>query len=78
VRMVAIAGKNLPPVDAGEGVGACVRVFTVVCCLLLGCMTGGLVRVVTDPLVRGIGGLPPRGRLLCSLRDRCGSLLRLL
>jgi len=41
VRMRAIAGKNLPPVDAGEGVGAWSRLFRVVCCLLLGCMTGG-------------------------------------
>jgi hypothetical protein len=78
VRMRAIAGKNLPPVDAGEGVGACVRVFTVVCCPLLGCMTGGLVQAERHRLGGGIGGLPPRGRLLCSLHDRCGSLLRLL
>jgi len=27
VRMRAIAGKNLPPSDAGEGVGAGVRAF---------------------------------------------------
>jgi hypothetical protein len=63
VRMRAIAGKNLPPVDAGAGVGVWSWLFRVVCCLLLGCMTCALVQVVTDPLVPGIGGRPPTGRL---------------
>jgi hypothetical protein len=81
VRKVAIAGKNLPPSDAGEGVGVCVRVFRVVCCLFVGCMSDVLVRVVTRPLVGGKGGRPPtdhrhgnlHGRydivLLCLLRS---------
>jgi hypothetical protein len=45
VKKVAIAGKNLPPVDAGEGVGVCIRwwfMCLVVCCLFVGCMTGVL------------------------------------
>jgi len=78
VRMRAISGKNLPPVDAGEGVGVCSRLFIAVCCLCVGCTSGALVRVGCRPLVRDTNGQPPTGHRLCNLLHKCGRLLRLL
>jgi hypothetical protein len=81
VRKGAIAGKNLPPVDAGEGVGVCIRWFfmcLVVCFLVFGCMIGVLGPVAMHHLGRGIGGLPPRGRQVDNLLCLCDSSLRLL
>jgi hypothetical protein len=81
VRKVAIAGKNLPPVDAGEGVGVCLCwlfMCLVVCCLFVGCTSGVLVRVVTRPPGVGTGGRLPKDRQHDNLHGRYGIVLRCL